>query len=87
MQYMPKGKLSDINPLKKHVNLKKVTGPVTIPPKLFKTSSNLIDSRFCNVILKTSLSQTVQKEHLHVLSTRRNHGIKWKITGLFQHSI
>lgn len=46
----PKAKVEDINTLLKQTNIKKATGPDTIPPKLTRLSANVIDSHLCNVI-------------------------------------
>ena len=42
--------MSDINSLLKGINIKKATGPDTIPPKLVRMSANIIDSHLCNLI-------------------------------------
>ena len=47
---LPKAEVSDINKLLKGINIKKATGPDTIPPKLGKLSANVIDSHLCNII-------------------------------------
>ena len=45
-------KVSDINKLLKNMNIKKTTGPDTIPTKLVKISVNIVDSHLCNIINK-----------------------------------
>ena len=42
--------MSDINNLLKGINIKKATGPDTIPPKLVRMSADIIDSHLCNLI-------------------------------------
>ena len=42
----------EINKLLKSINVKKATGPDSIPPKLAKLSANIADSHLCNVINK-----------------------------------
>ena len=49
---MPEVEVSDINKLLKNINIKKATGPDTIPPKLVKLSANIVDSHLCNIINK-----------------------------------
>ena len=41
---IPKAKVSNISNLLKNINIKKATGPDTIPPKLVKLSANIADS-------------------------------------------
>ena len=47
---LPKAQVSDINNLLKGINIKKATGPDTIPPKLVRMSADIIDSHLCNLI-------------------------------------
>ena len=47
---LPRAEVSDINKLLKGINIKKATGPDTIPPKLGKLSADVIDSHLCNII-------------------------------------
>ena len=47
---LPKAQVSDINSLLKGINIKKVTGPDTIPHKLVRMSADIIDSHLCNLI-------------------------------------
>ena len=47
---LPRAEVSDINKLLKGINIKKTTGPDTIPPKLGKLSADVIDSHLCNII-------------------------------------
>ena len=47
---LPKAQVSDINSLLKGINIKKATGPDTIPPKLGRMSADIIDSHLCNLI-------------------------------------
>ena len=47
---IPKTEVSDINKLLNNLNIKKATGPDTIPPKLGKLSANIVDSYLCNII-------------------------------------
>ena len=49
---IPKAEVSDVNKLLKNINIKKATGPDTIPPKLVKLSANILDSHLCNIINK-----------------------------------
>ena len=49
---IPKAEVSDVNNLLKNINIKKATGPETIPPKLVKLSANILDSHLCNIINK-----------------------------------
>ena len=49
---IPKAEVSDINKLPKNINIKKATGPDTIPPKLIKLSANIADLHLCNMINK-----------------------------------
>ena len=49
---IPEVEVSDINKLLKNINIKKATGPDTIPPKLVKLSANIVDSHLCNIIKK-----------------------------------
>ena len=49
---IPKAEVSDINSLLKRINIKKATGPDTIPPKLVKMSADIIDTHLCNIINK-----------------------------------
>ena len=49
---IPEVEVSDINKLLKNINIKKATGPDTIPPKLVKLSANIVDSHLCNIINK-----------------------------------
>ena len=45
-----KAEVSDINKLIKSINIKKATGPDTIPPKLVKLSANTVESHLCSII-------------------------------------
>ena len=47
---LPKAQVSDINSLLKGINIKKATGPDTIPHKLVRMSADIIDSHLCNLI-------------------------------------
>ena len=49
---IPKVEVSNINKLLKYINIKKATGPDTIPPKLVKPSANTVNSHLCNIINK-----------------------------------
>ena len=49
---IPKAEVSNINKLPKNINIKKATGPDTIPPKLIKLSANIADLHLCNMINK-----------------------------------
>ena len=49
---MPKAEVSGINKLLKNINIKKATGPGTIPPKLVKPSANKVHSHLCNIMNK-----------------------------------
>ena len=49
---IPKAKVSDINKLLKNINIKKATVTDTIPPKLVKLSSSILDSHLYNIINK-----------------------------------
>ena len=46
--------------LLKNINIKKATGPDTIPPKLVKLSANIVDSHLCNIINKDLESNSFQ---------------------------
>ena len=43
---VPEAEGSDINKLLKSINIKRATGPDTIPPKLGKLSANNVDLHF-----------------------------------------
>ena len=47
---MPKAQVNQINRLINSLDITKATGPDSIPPKLVKLSSNIIDSHLCNII-------------------------------------
>ena len=47
---LPKAQVNQINRLINSLDITKATGPDSIPPKLVKLSSNIIDSHLCNII-------------------------------------
>ena len=55
---LPKATVKDINKLIKQIDIKKATGPDTIPPKLVKMSANIIDKHLCNLINKNIETST-----------------------------
>ena len=46
---IPKVEVLDINKLLKSINIKKATGPDTIPTKLVKLSAIIVDLHLCNI--------------------------------------
>ena len=76
---IPKAEVSDVNKLLKNINIKKATGPDTIPPKLVKLSANILDSHLCNIINK-DLERNSFSDWAKITSVRptvkRNIGIK-----------
>ena len=58
---IPTAEVYDINKLLKNINIKKTSGPDTIPLKLVKLSANVVDLHLCNLINKDLIKAMGQK--------------------------